>query len=138
MRFRRKKEEEPSILTVPFIDCLLFLLIFFMLTTHFGVVSGLQIRLPQATKSILDNREDKVAVVIDRSGQAYLEGKKVDLKALGEGLDSLVKEKKSVRLVLQADKDVKLGVVVQVMDIAKSAGVQSIVIAAQWKIDKLM
>jgi len=125
-------------MTVPFIDCLLFLLIFFMLTTNFSVVSGLEIRLPQATRMILDPRENNVNVVINRSGEIYLEGKKLDSKELGERLKTLVAEKKSIQLVLQADKDTKHGFVVQAMDIAKSSGVQSIVIAAEWKSDKVL
>lgn len=125
-------------MTVPFIDCLLFLLIFFMLTTNFSVVSGLEIRLPQATRMILDPRENNVNVMINRSGEIYLEGKKLDSKELGERLKTLVREKKSIQLVLQADKDAKHGFVVQAMDIAKSSGVQSIVIAAEWKSDKVL
>jgi biopolymer transport protein ExbD len=125
-------------MTVPFIDCLLFLLIFFMLTTNFSVVSGLEIRLPQATRMILDPRDNNVNVVINRSGEIYLEGKKLDPKELGERLKALVTEKKSIQLVLQADKDAKHGFVVQAMDIAKSSGVQSIVIAAEWKSDKVL
>jgi biopolymer transport protein ExbD len=138
MRFRRNREEEPGILTVPFIDCLLFLLIFFMLTTHFGVVSGLQIRLPQTTRMMLDSRENNVTVTIDKSGQIFFEGAKLDAKELGERLKTLAKEKKTIQLILQADKDVKHGFVVQAMDVAKSAGIQSIVIAAQWKSEKMM
>lgn len=125
-------------MTVPFIDCLLFLLIFFMLTTNFSVVSGLEIRLPQATRMILDPRENNVNVVINRSGEIYLEGKKLDPRELSERLKALVAEKKSIQLVLQADKDAKHGFVVQAMDIAKSSGVQSIVIAAEWKSDKVL
>jgi biopolymer transport protein ExbD len=125
-------------MTVPFIDCLLFLLIFFMLTTNFSVVSGLEIRLPQATRMILDPRDNNVNVVINRSGEIYLDGKKLDPRELGERLKALVSEKKSIQLVLQADKDAKHGFVVQAMDIAKSSGVQSIVIAAEWKSDKVL
>jgi biopolymer transport protein ExbD len=125
-------------MTVPFIDCLLFLLIFFMLTTNFSVVSGLEIRLPQATRMILDPRDNNVNVVINRSGEIYLEGKKLDPLELGVRLKALVAEKKSIQLVLQADKDAKHGFVVQAMDIAKSSGVQSIVIAAEWKSDKVL
>jgi biopolymer transport protein ExbD len=109
-----------------------------MLTTNFSVVSGLEIRLPQATRMILDPRENNVNVVINRSGEIYLEGKKLDSKELGERLKTLVAEKKSIQLVLQADKDTKHGFVVQAMDIAKSSGVQSIVIAAEWKSDKVL
>jgi biopolymer transport protein ExbD len=75
-------------------------------------------------------------VVIDSEGQAYFEGKKVDMKHLEERLKSLVHEKGNLQLVLQADKDVKHGKVVEAMDVAKSVGVQSILIAAQWKAQK--
>jgi biopolymer transport protein ExbD len=47
-----------------------------------------------------------------------------------------VREKGNLQLILQADQDVKHGRVVEAMDVAKSVGVQSIVIAAQWKAQK--
>jgi biopolymer transport protein ExbD len=49
-----------------------------------------------------------------------------------------VEEKDLIQVVLQADRDVKHGVVVQAMDVAKTAGVRSIVIAANWKSDKVL
>ena len=55
------------------------------------------------------------------------------MKHLEQRLKSLVQEKGHLQLVLQADKDAKHGTVVEAMDVAKSVGVQSIVIAAQWK-----
>jgi biopolymer transport protein ExbD len=87
---------------------------------------------------IYDQHENKITVVIDKSGQAYLEGKKMDMKTLSERLEALVQEKDLFQVVLQADKDVRHGVVVQTMDIAKRAGVRSIVIAAHWKSDKVL
>jgi biopolymer transport protein ExbD len=138
LRFLRKKQEEETILLTPFVDIVLNLLIFFAVTTQFDIASGVHIRLPAVAHIIKEQQENRIVVIIDASGQIYLEGKKLDPKMLGERLKTLVKEKRSVQLVLQADKDVKHGIVVQAMDIAKSAGVQSIVIAAQWKVDKVM
>lgn len=40
-------------------------------------------------------------------------------------------------VVLQADKDVSHGKVVQIMDIAKNSGINSIIIAARWKAEEL-
>jgi biopolymer transport protein ExbD len=102
-------------------------------TSHFDIASGVRIRLPQISKVIFDDRDKKATVVVDSTGQAYFEGKKVDMKVLGERLKQLVEEKQMVQLILQADKEVKHGVVVEVMDVAKTAGVNAIVISAQWK-----
>jgi len=44
---------------------------------------------------------------------------------------------KRINLILQADRDVKHGHVVRVMDLAKRAGVTSIIISAQWEPEKV-
>jgi biopolymer transport protein ExbD len=132
------KEDEVWMPLASFIDIVFLLLIFFLVTSHFDVASGVRIRLPQVASMLYDQKDTRVSVLLDPSGQAFLEGKKVDLKDLGERLKSIVKEKTQVQLVLHADRDVKHGFVVQTMDAAKSAGVHSIVIAAQWKSDKVM
>jgi len=41
-------------------------------------------------------------------------------------------------LILNADRDVKHGHVVRIMDLAKKAGINSIVIAAQWREEKVL
>ena len=137
MRFRKIKEEEIRLGIAPLIDIVFLLLIFFMVTSHFDVASGVRIRLPEVAKKIFNQEEDKITLVIDKSGGIYLKGKKVEMKILRKRLKNLVKDKDLVHLFLQADKDVKHGRVVQVMDLAKSAGVHSIIIAARWKSDKV-
>ena len=138
MRFLKGKPKEETILLTPFVDIVLNLLIFFAVTMQFDISSGVRIRLPAVSTTFQEEQGNKIKVLIDASGQIYLEGSRLDIKELGEKLKKIVKEKKSVQLVLQADKDTKHGVVVQAMDAAKSAGVQSVVIAAQWKSDKVL
>lgn len=132
MRFRRKKEEEPILGITPLIDIVFLLLIFFMLTSHFHVASGIPIRLPKVTQSAYDGKSKEIILAIDREGRIYLKGEKTDLKNLGTKLEDLVKKGELVQLLLQADREVKHGTVVQVMDLAKSSGVSSLIIAAQW------
>jgi biopolymer transport protein ExbD len=136
MKFRRSYQEEPTLGIAPLIDIVFLLLIFFMVTSHFDIASGVRIKLPQVSNVMFDQQDNKATVVIDPSGQSYFKGKKVDMKALGEKLKQLVEEKHMVQLVLQADKETKHGVVVEVMDVAKTAGVSSIVISARWKLGK--
>ena len=136
MRLLRKKPEEETILLTPFVDIVLNLLIFFAVTSQFDISSGVRIKLPQVSKVIAGQEENKATVVIDREGQAYFEGKTVDMKQLEERLKALVIEKGNLQLILQADREVMHGRVVAAMDVAKSVGVQSILIAAQWKAPK--
>ena len=137
MRFRRLKEEEPMLGITPLIDIVFLLLIFFMLTSHFHVASGVPIRLPKVTQNTYEKKRHEIILAIDKMGRIYLKREKVELKELGVKLQDLVAKDDLIQLILQADKDVKHGKVVQVMDLAKSAGIPSIVIAAQWEPDKV-
>ena len=137
MRFRKSKEEEPQLGITPLIDIVFLLLIFFMLTSHFHVASGVPIRLPEVTQKSHDEEAPKVIIVIDREGQIYLKGQKTSLKELDRKIRKLVKKDGVVYLLLQADEEVRHGKVVQVMDLAKGAGVSSILIAAQWEPGKV-
>jgi biopolymer transport protein ExbD len=137
MRFRKPKEEEPRLEIAPLIDVVFLLLIFFMVTSHFNVASGIPIRLPKVAQKAYDSDDHKIMIVIDREGRTYLEDKKIDLKDIGPRLQNIVEKEGLIHLLLKADKDVKHGMVVHVMDLAKRAGVSSIIIAAQWEPKKV-
>jgi len=139
MRFKKKKEEGPEISIAPLIDILFLLLIFFMVTSHFDISSGVRINLPKVTKRIMgEENENRVTLIIDKSAQIYLEGEKIEQEELKGLLEERVKEEGLLNLVLHADKDVSHGTVVGIMDLAKSAGISSIIIAARWKAEELL
>ncbi|MCP4681299.1 MAG: biopolymer transporter ExbD [Desulfobacterales bacterium] len=137
MRFRKIKEEEPSVGITPLIDIVFLLLIFIMLTSHFQIASGVPIKLPKMGQRIYESEGHKAVLSIDRGGHIYLLGEKIELKRLKLKLKDLVEKENIVHLILEADKEVKHGRVVQVMDAAKGAGVPSIVISAQWEPEKV-
>ena len=138
MRFRRPREEETRLGIAPLIDIVFLLLIFFMVTSQFDVASGVRIRLPKVERKILDHEKNKITLVIDKSGQTYFEGKKVDMETLKQDLETSVREMGIIQVILQADEDVAHGHVVRIMDLAKTAGADSILIAAQWKPEKVL
>jgi biopolymer transport protein ExbD len=137
MRFKKKSEEDLNISVTPLVDIVLVCLIFFMITYHFDIVSGARIDLPKVVNKNLEEGADKITLVISKSAEIYIGGKKYDQKTLTKELESLIKEKGVLRVILQADKDVAHGKVVEIMDIAKGAGINSIIIAAKWKSDAL-
>lgn len=137
MRFRKVQDEEPRLGITPLIDIVFLLLIFFMLTSHFHVASGVSIRLPKVTQKSLDREGEKITLMMDKNGQTYLRGDKVELEQLSAKLENLVEQEGLVHLLLEADKDVTHGRVVHVMDVAKRAGISSIIIAAKWEPEKV-
>jgi len=139
MRFKKDREEETRLGIAPLIDIVFLLLIFFMVTSHFDIATGVRIRLPNVSKKIFsEDNKNKITLVIDKSAQTYLEGKKIHQKTLQKKLQNLVKKGVIFHLILQADKDVPHGKVVQIMDLAKRAGVHSIIIAARWKSERIL
>jgi biopolymer transport protein ExbD len=137
MRFKKLNDEEPNLGITPLIDIVFLLLIFFMLTSHFDMFSGVVIRLPEVGQKSRSNEDQMVKAAIDKWGNIYLEGKKIDLKTLSEKLEKLTENDEMISLVLEGDKETKHGRIVQVMDTAKRAGVLSIVIAARWQPEKV-
>jgi biopolymer transport protein ExbD len=137
MRFKKKSEEDLMISVTPLVDIVLVCLIFFMITYHFDIVSGARIDLPKVTNKNTAEEANRITLVISKSAEIYVGGKKFDQKALEKELQALIKEKGTLSVVLQADKDVTHGKVVEIMDIAKSVGISSIIIAAKWKSEVL-
>jgi biopolymer transport protein ExbD len=138
MRFKKRGDEEPNIGIAPFVDMVFLLLIFFMVTAQFDVVSGVPVQLPKVAGKTFDEYREKITLVIDREGRIHLKGAVLDLKALDKQVREILKERGLVSLVLQVDKSVPHGTVVEVMDTAKTAGVQTIIIAAEWRPQKVL
>ena len=137
MKFKQVVEEDLRVGITPLIDVVFLLLIFFMLTSQFHVASGVQIRLPKITDKIRESTDKKIVLVVDKNNRIFFEGKEILIKNLENTFKNIVKKNGVVSLVLEADKDVSHGKVVNIMDISKRAGVSSIIIAAKWDPEKV-
>ena len=139
MRFSQPKREEISlgVSIAPLIDIVFLLLIFFMLTSHIEIIPGIDITLPDITERGSDTSAQNVVVALDREGNYYLNKEMIELKELFRRLKETAQPAKT-NLILQADRDVKHGQVVRVMDMAKKAGINSIVISAQWEPERIL
>jgi len=86
MNFRRRKSEEPEINLIPFIDVLLVVLIFLMLTTTYSRYSELQINLPVADADRLKEQPAEILVTVSADGRyainrVPLDGRSIELLA---------------------------------------------------------
>jgi len=131
MRQRRSREgDEASIDLTPMLDVVFIMLIFFIVTASFVKESGIDISRPDAATATVRERGN-ILVAITDSGQIWIDRRQVDVRSVRANIERLHAENPQGAVVIQADKNSKNGLLVQVMDSAKLAGVDNVSIAAE-------
>jgi len=132
MRGRRHAEDtggHTGIDLAPMLDFVLNLLIFFIITTSFIKESGTQVNRPEALTAEY-KRTGNILVAIRPNGDIWLDRKQVDLRDVRNIIERMHNERPEDTVVIIADKDSQTGVLTQVMDQVRSAGVETVSIAA--------
>jgi biopolymer transport protein ExbD len=134
MNFKSRSRDEPEINLIPFIDVLLVVLIFLMLSTTYSKYTELQIRLPQAESQPLSEYPKEVILAINSDGAFKIKGTSInpgDVVALRTAIANAAEKQKNTVLVIHADASAKHQSVVSAINAARLAGVAQITFAAQ-------
>ena len=132
MRLHNRKPRKILINITSLIDVLFLLLIFFMVSSTFIEQPGMDLQLPEAETSTLREIKDLV-LQIQPDGVMFLNSRQVNWENLKAFLDEEFQQNTEAALILQADKEVKHGNVVRVMDIAQQVGITKLIIATSDK-----
>ncbi len=124
---RRKSESEVNL--TPMLDVVFIMLIFFIVTASFVKESGIEISRPGASTAVKKERGN-ILIAISANDQIWMNRRQVDPRALRANIERAHAENPQGAVVIQADKEAKTGLLVQVMDAARSAGVKDISLAA--------
>jgi biopolymer transport protein ExbD len=124
---RRKSESEVNL--TPMLDVVFIMLIFFIVTASFVKESGIEISRPGASTAVRKERGN-ILIAISANDQIWMNRRQVDPRALRANIERAHAENPQGAVVIQADKEAKTGLLVQVMDAARSAGVKDISLAA--------
>ncbi len=124
-----EQEEEVTIDLTPLMDIVFIMLIFFIVTTSFIKEAGVDISRPSANTAERKERGN-ILVAITANDQIWIDKRQVDVRAVRANIERLKAENPEGSVVIQADKESKNGLLVQVMDQARLAGVANISIAA--------
>ena len=131
-RLFHKKEEESGIDLTPMLDVVFIMLIFFIVTTSFVKESGIDVSRPSA-KTAKKKQRASILVAINQSGEIWIQRRKVDIRSVRANIERLHAESPEGTVVIQADKRSETGLLVDVMDQVRLAGVESIAVSAQEK-----
>jgi len=129
-RRRSKSQDEDEVNLTPMLDVVFILLIFFIVTASFVKESGIDIDRPAAATAVRKERGN-ILVAITPTGQIWIDRRQVDVRAVRANIERLHAENPQGAVVIQADRESKNGLLVEVMDAAKLAGVENISIAAE-------
>ncbi len=126
-RDRRKSESEVNL--TPMLDVVFIMLIFFIVTASFVKESGIEISRPGAWTAVRKEKGN-ILIAISANDQIWMNRRQVDPRALRANIERAHAETPQGAVIIQADKEAKTGLLVQVMDAARSAGVKSVSLAA--------
>jgi len=133
MRRRRiRAEDDTQIDMTPMLDVVFIMLIFFIVTTSFVRESGVEVNRPKAATAT-EQTKAGIFIAIKGDGEIYMDRRQVDIQRLGANLARILADRGEVGLVIQADQDTRHGLVVKVMDAARTAGIGQISVAAEPK-----
>src|SRR5574343_340167 len=134
MNFRPRDKDEPEINLIPFIDVLLVILIFLMLTTTYSKFTQMQITLPVADAEAQRSQPSEVIVSISSDG-AYMVNKTLvqgrRIEDLANALTIASSGNFETMLIINADANARHQAVVSAMEAARRVVLSRITFATQ-------
>jgi len=117
-----------TINVTPLVDIMLVLLIIFMLVSSFVTQKAIEVTLPKASTGE-KSEIITVSILISKNGDYFFKGKKMDdLNHMEESIKKMLAEKKTLQAAISADKDVKHGSVVNIIDLVRKLGIEKFAI----------
>lgn len=135
MNLRPRRREEPEINLTPLIDVVFLMLIFFMISTTFVQQTRLDVTLPSTEQSATVPERDALNVTISSDGRISVDGRTLangKVATIRRALEDALGDRKAaeVPVVVDADANARVQVVVRALDAAGQAGLRRVGMAA--------
>ena len=130
IEFEETKKVSTRLNIAPLVDVVFLLLIFFMLSSHFITQPGIKLSLPAAATGKL-HEEGDIIIFIAEDNSLYLNQDKVTLEEFENRLRTRMEERGSKTVIVKADEKIELKLAVQVIDTARKAGAEAVIISTK-------
>ena len=125
MKFKRNQVEDVHINLTPMIDCLLFILVFLLLSTTFNQMSRMNLTLPDAQGVPPKNFDQKIEVIVDANGHYAVNGQSIaskDAAHFNTAITHISNYRRDLIFFIAADAKATHQDVIRVMDVAGQLG----------------
>lgn len=124
--------KQPSVIIIPMIDIMLFLLVFFMISTIYMIqVNTMQITLPSVVNAKTETKSNIISVTIDKDGHVFYDMEKQPTIEIIGAVKKTIAENPDSIFIIRADRNVNYFYVTDTIDSIKSAGGVHISLAAE-------
>ncbi len=118
-------DDDAQIDMTPMLDIVFIMLIFFIVTTSFVKEKGLDANRPKGnTESQQPSKS--LSIQIDEVGVIKMNGREVDIRRVVANIQTFLAENNTDSAAIQAHEDTEHGIVVEVMNQAKVAGINKV------------
>lgn len=127
---KRKPDEEWEINITPMLDIVFIMLIFFIVTTSFVREPGINPDRPLAETAKAKERAN-ILIAVSSADQVWMNNRAVALHGIRQLVEAARTENPLSSVVIVADQGASTGLVLDLMDNVRAAGVTSIALAAE-------
>ena len=132
MRRDFRVTKEPLVMIIPMIDIMLFLLVFFMISTIYMVQTNtIQVALPQAANAKMETRPNIVPITVTDKGDVLYDKDELPNENIADKMQASLASDPDTVFVLRGDKKADYQFVVSVFDALKEAGTRHVSIATE-------
>jgi len=122
-------QDDTELDMTPMLDIVFIMLIFFIVTTSFVKESGVTVSTPQA-QTASQQENTNIFIAITTEGEVWIDRRPVDPRSVRAIVARLHADNPEGSVIIQADENAATGMLVEVMDQVRLAGVEGIAIAA--------
>lgn len=126
-------KKEPTIMIIPMIDIVFFLLVFFMVgTLYMNTEQQIPLNLPSTSTSTAKTIEP-IIITLTTSHKLYIDNREVSADNLSQEVQDIVRTTPRQAFVIRASKDVYYNEVIALLDMLKVNGAKYISVATDRK-----
>ena len=126
----KSAQQGDDINIAPLIDLIFLLLIFFMVTTSFVKETGIDVDRPSAATAQVQ-KKGNILIGVSAEGGIFMDKRAVDVRMVRTRVENALADNPLGSAIIVADRHAQAGILVEIMDQCRMAGVRNVSIAAK-------
>ena len=123
---KQQEDEGAEIDLTPMLDVVFIMLIFFIVVASFIKEAGIEVNRPDDNQQSDPNDSVSIVIEVAADNQLWMENRRVDVRAVRANIQRVLAEDPEAPLTIKVEKGAKTGVVVDIADAAREAGVGAV------------
>jgi biopolymer transport protein ExbD len=126
------EEDVQAIDLTPMLDVVFIMLIFFIVTASFIKEAGIEVNRPEATTWI-EKKSASILIAVSDQNEIWVDKNRIDPRFIRQAIERLLAENPKGTVVIQADSDAQVELIVEITNAAREAGVENVAVSTNKK-----